>query len=286
MKNILFTIALLISFSSFGQIVVENKLYKVVYSEFYQQPISLEYKYPNPFEYKQRSLMDTVSFEVEKMKMLRLKKIDSFNYATATIKEGNRGIKYMYDTGYYVDQNGTITNAKIYDEEEKQIVIEYPKSTTTKIDTIIQETKLTKFIAPTGIITSDDGDYKQPYDKGHLAPKQSFPNEEYNDFMFSFLNCALMHRSLNRGLWKALENKERGVSKSAVLKVKILVSFGKNNVVDGGASAPDFFTKILDYRKFDENNKEISVREVYTFPNDASVKGKDIENYKVTALSL
>ena len=62
------------------------------------------------------------------------------------------------------------------------------KSTTTKIDTIIKKTKLTKFIAPTGVITSDDGDYKQPYDKGHLAPKQSFPNEEYNDFMFSFLN--------------------------------------------------------------------------------------------------
>ena len=283
MKNILFTIALLISFSSFGQIVVKNKLYKVIYSEFYQQPISLEYKYPNPFEYKQLSLMDTVSFELKKMKMLKLKKFDSLPYAI--IMEGDRG-KFMSDTGYYVDQNGTITNAKIYDEEEKQIVIEYPKSTTTKIDTIIKETKLTKFIAPTGIITSDDGDYKQPYDKGHLAPKQSFPNEEYNDFMFSFLNCALMHRSLNRGLWKALENKEREISKSAVLKVKILVSFGKNNVVDGGASVPDFFTKILDYRKFDENNKEISVREVYTFPNDASIKGKDIENYKVTALSI
>ena len=48
---------------------------------------------------------------------------------------------------------------------------------------------------------------------------------------------------------------------------------------------PDFFTKILDYRKF-ENYKEISVREVYTFPNDASVKRKDIENHKVTALSI
>ena len=276
MKNTLLTLALLISFSSFGQIVVKNMLYKVVYSEFYQQPISLEYKYPNPFEYKQSLLMDTVSFEVREMKL------------------ADRGItfeevavsKLVSIGGYYVDKNGTVTNSKIYDEEEKQIVIEYPKSTTTKIDTIIKETKLTKFIAPTGVITSDDGDYKQPYDKGHLAPKQSFPNNEYNDFLFSFLNCALMHRSLNRGLWKALENKERGISKSAVLKVKILVSFGKNNVVDGGASVPDFFTKILDYRKFDENNEVINVREVYTFPNDASVKGKDIENYKVKSLSI
>ena len=279
MKNILYTLALLVSFSSFGQIVVKNKLYRVIYSEFYQQPISLEYKYPNPFEYKSLRL-DTVS--LKPMVVKRVAKFDSLNYAVANTVEG----EIMLNAGYYVDKNGTVTNSKIYDEEEKQIVIEYPKSTTTKIDTIIKETKLTKFIAPTGVITSDDGDYKQPYDKGHLAPKRSFPNDEYNDFMFSFLNCALMHRSLNRGLWKALENKERGISKSAVLKVKILVSFGKNNVVDGGASVPDFFTKILDYRKFDENNKEISVREVYTFPNDASVKGKDIENYKVTALSL
>ena len=279
MKNILLTLALLISFSSFGQIVVKNKLYKVVYSEFYQQPISLEYKYPNPFEYKQSSLMDTVSFGLREMKLAELKSI------TYEAVEGSKSVSIG---GYYVDKNGTVTNSKIYDEEEKQIVIEYPKSTTTKIDTIIKETKLTKFVAPTGVITSDDGDYKQPYDKGHLAPKQSFPNEEYNDFMFSYLNCALMHRSLNGdgGLWKALENKERGISKSAVLKVKILVSFGKNNLVDGGASVPDFFTKILDYRKFDENNEVINVREVYTFPNDASVKGKDIENYKVKSLSI
>jgi len=277
MKNLICALALLISFSSYGQIVVKNKLYKVVYSEFYQQPISLEYKYPNPFEYKQSLLMDTVSFELREMKLAELKSITN---------EEVEGSKSVSIGGYYVDKNGTVTNSKIYDEEEKQIVIEYPKSTTTKIDTIIKKTKLTKFIAPTGVITSDDGDYKQPYDKGHLAPKQSFPNNEYNDFMFSFLNCALMHRSLNRGLWKALENKERGISKSAVLKVKILVSFGKNNLVDGGASVPDFFTKILDYRKFDENNKEIYVREVYTFPNDASVKGKDIENYKVKSLSI
>ena len=279
MKKILFTLGLLFSFSSYGQIVVKNKLYKVVYSEFYQQPISLEYKYPNPFEYKPLRI-DTLSFKPYKV-FVEGVKFDSLDYAVKNTVTWDNAY-----AGYYVDKNGTVTNSKIYDEEEKQIVIEYPKSTTTKIDTIIKETKLTKFVAPTGVITSDDGDYKQPYDKGHLAPKQSFPNNEYNDFMFSFLNCALMHRSLNRGLWKALENKERGISKSAVLKVKILVSFGKNNVVDGGASVPDFFTKILDYKKFDENNEVINVREVYTFPNDASVKGKDIENYKVKSLSI
>jgi DNA/RNA endonuclease G (NUC1) len=104
--------------------------------------------------------------------------------------------------------------------------------------------------------------------------------------MYSFLNCALMHRTLNRGVWSTLEKKEREISNSAVLKVKILLSFGKNNIVAGGASIPDFFTKILEYKKFDENDEEIYIREVYTFPNDASVKGKDIEDYKVKLLTI
>ena len=68
------------------------------------------------------------------MVLKRVLKLDSLNYAVA--KEG----KIMLNDGYYVDKNGTVTNSKIYDEEEKQIVIEYPKSTTTKIDTIIKKT--------------------------------------------------------------------------------------------------------------------------------------------------
>lgn len=36
----------------------------------------------------------------------------------------------------------------------------------------------------------------------------------------------------------------------------------------------------------DENENEIYVREVYTFPNDSSVKGKKLEDYKVKSLSI
>ena len=49
---------LVFPFISFSQIVAENELYKVVYSEFYQQPISLNYKYPNPFEYKSTIILE------------------------------------------------------------------------------------------------------------------------------------------------------------------------------------------------------------------------------------
>ena len=268
---------LVIPLISFSQIVVENELYEVVYSEFYQQPISLKYKYPNPFEYKSTNKS---FYSTQKLLPNPLQLRDSIVYIQ------QKRMELINADGYYVDKNGKVTNRMIYDEDEKEINIEYKESTTIKIDTIITKSKLTSFKAPSGIITSDDEDYNNPYDKGHLVPKESFPETEYNDFMYSFLNCALMHKTLNRGVWSILEKKERKISNSAVLKVKILLSFGKNNIVAGGASIPDFFTKILEYRKFDENDEEIYIREVYTFPNDASVKGKDIETYKVKLLSI
>tara|TARA_B100001175_G_scaffold82394_1_gene69001 strand:- start:1332 stop:2162 length:831 start_codon:yes stop_codon:yes gene_type:complete len=276
MKTLLILLFPLISFT---QILVKNELYEVVYSEFYQQPISLNYKYPNPFEYKSLRI-DTVSFKP--MLVKRVLKFDSLNYAVANSVEG----KIMLNAGYYVDKNGKVTNRMIYNDEEKDINIEYPKANEIKIDTIINKVELKSFKVPFGINTSDNEDYNKPYDKGHLVPKTSFTETKYEDFMYSFLNCALMHRTLNRGLWLSLEKREREISKSAVLKVKILLSFGKNNVVDGGASIPDFFTKILEYRKFDKNDEEIYVREVYTFPNDESVRGLSIDNYKVKSLSI
>ena len=277
MKKLL--ILLFVPLITFSQIVVENDLYEVVYSEFYQQPISLTYKYANPFEYKSTS---TIEAQVAYMPIPELEIITTdMDSLIVTLKTNVFNSK-----GYYVDKNGKVTKGMIYDEEEKEINIEYIESTTVKIDTIINKSKSTSFKAPSGIITSDDEDYNKPYDRGHLVPKESFPEIEYNNFMYSYLNCALMHKTLNRGVWSTLEKKEREISNSAVLKVKILLSFGKNNIVDGGASIPDFFTKILEYRKFDENNEEIYIRDVYTFPNDASVKGKDVESYKVKALSI
>ena len=58
-----------------------------------------------------------------------------------------------------------------------------------------------------GINTSDNADYyKNPYDKGHLAPAATFSDSEENlKETFSYLNCALQHKRLNRYLWKYLE---------------------------------------------------------------------------------
>ena len=275
MKKLLLT--LFIPLISISQVEIKNDLYKVIYSELYQQPLSIKYKYPNPFIFKSNQL----KLKVDKVDYAAVAEIDSSTQSQVIPK-----MKKMIINGYYLDKNGRITTKNISDENEKEIIIEYPKTTSIKIDTIIKKTKTKKFKVPNGILTSDDKDYVKPYDKGHLVPKKSFPDPKYNDYLYSFLNCAIMHKALNRGVWMNLEKKEREISKSAVLKVNILVSFGKNNIVAAGASIPDYFTKILEYRTFDENENEIYVREVYTFPNDSSVKGKKLEDYKVKSLSI
>ena len=160
--------------------------------------------------------------------------------------------------------------------------IEYPDPTST--------TK--KFKVPTNIITSDDEDYKDNiYDKGHLAPNKSFENNnEVQEYLFSYLNCALMHETLNRGVWKQLEDYERELSRSENVKISIILSFSnESKLVSGGATVPTHFTKIIEYgmpllRSYGVEETEIT-REVYTFPNSSIVKGKKINEFKVNHLS-
>ena len=142
---------------------------------------------------------------------------------------------------------------------------------------------------PTGIVTSDDKDYeKNEYDRGHLVPHKSFKNdEEVQDFLFSYLNCALMHETLNGGVWRLLEDYERDLNKEQNVRVKIILSFSDDSkLTDGGATVPTHFTKIIEYGvdMFMIGSEEVT-REVYTFPNDASVKGKKIEEFKINSLS-
>ena len=125
-----------------------------------------------------------------------------------------------------------------------------------------------------------------PYHRGHLVPNASFKDSVYEDVLMSYVNCAIMHQSLNKGVWFALENREREISKEALLKVNIILSFTPIiKVSDGGATIPTYFTKILEYRKFDENENEVTKREVYCFPNNATVKGNKINNYIIKDLS-
>lgn len=96
-----------------------------------------------------------------------------------------------------------------------------------------------------------------------------------------------MHETLNGGVWRLLEDYERDLNKEQNVRVKIILSFSDDSkLTDGGATVPTHFTKIIEYgfNHLSFESEEVT-REVYTFPNDASVKGKKIEEFKINSLS-
>ena len=112
-------------------------------------------------------------------------------------------------------------------------------------------------------VTSDAKDYyKNPYDKGHLAPAASFSDSEENLYeTFSYLNCALQHKKLNRYLWKYLEAEEREWDNKQPLRVKIDIKF-TDSVLPTGATLPSrfikhiFFTADNKYRCWEFDNTD------------------------------
>ena len=224
-KIVLNSLVLLFTFNLLcSQTYIKNDAYEVVYSQAFQQPITIAYEYP---DFKRRYLGKVMAV-------------------------------------------GVITNK-----------VSYPDPV--KIETSIN------WKVPENIVTSDKDDYSSHYDRGHLAPAASFSEDEQQKFIYSYLNCAIMHKALNRGVWKTLENRERELSNTNKVSVKIILSFSnKNNLADGGATIPSSFTKIIEYG--DTYIKPIGkkyqiTREVYSFPNNESVKNTDLNSYKVKSLS-
>lgn len=109
--------------------------------------------------------------------------------------------------------------------------------------------------------TSDAADYyKNPYDKGHLAPAATFSDSEENlKLTFSYLNCALQDKRLNRYLWKYLEAEEREWDNKQPLRVTIDIKFS-DSIIPTGATLPSRFIKHIlftsdnQYRCFDFPN--------------------------------
>lgn len=125
------------------------------------------------------------------------------------------------------------------------------------------------------IITSDDKDYiHNIYDKGHMAPAADFNcNRDMVYQTFTYLNCALQHQDLNRGVWKTLELYERMLfSVNPSVKVEIKCIYSENSIkLQTGATVPDAFVKTIKYR-----NKV----EVYYFKNEKPIS-TDIMSYKI-----
>lgn len=121
------------------------------------------------------------------------------------------------------------------------------------------------------IKTSDNADYKNNiYDKGHMVPAADFCcDDEKLKQTFSYVNCALQHEKLNRGVWKILEDYERKLSEHYEVFVEIQVDFS-NKRLKTNAMIPSSFKKTLIY-----NHKRIS----YFFKNETPTSNK-IEDYK------
>ena len=124
-----------------------------------------------------------------------------------------------------------------------------------------------------GIHTSDDADYiANEWDKGHMAPAASFNcNKDMLYETFTYINSSLQHQSLNRGVWKKLENRERYLAGFVEVQVFIRVEFDKVPPrVPTNAAIPKGYYKELKVGK---------VRECYYFPNKAP-KTKELDDYK------
>ena len=117
------------------------------------------------------------------------------------------------------------------------------------------------------IFTSDDDDYRDnEWDKGHMAPAAAFScTREMLRETFTYLNSALQHQSLNRGVWNRLEAFERDLANFFTVEVRIDVIFDENSqLLESGATVPSAFSKVIEF-----DGKIIT----FEFPNE-EIKGK------------
>ena len=130
-----------------------------------------------------------------------------------------------------------------------------------------------EFYKEKNIHTSDNRDYEaNEWDKGHMAPAASFNcNRNMLFSTFTYINSSPQHQSLNRGVWKKLEVRERELATKGEVRVFIRVEYPTAPVrVTTGAAIP------LGYYK------EIKVgnnRECYYFKN-VQPNTSDLQTYK------
>jgi DNA/RNA endonuclease G (NUC1) len=125
------------------------------------------------------------------------------------------------------------------------------KYKSTNRPTNVNRTSMNFYTEP-NIITSGPEDYKNnEWDKGHLAPASTFSdNMENLKQTFSYLNCALQQKDLNRGEWKLLEEQERVWDDKEPLTIKIELLFDKDSkVLPSGATVPSYLVKHIHFNK-------------------------------------
>jgi endonuclease G len=108
------------------------------------------------------------------------------------------------------------------------------------------------FYKEENIKTSDADDYKANiYDKGHGAPAATFSDNMVNlKQTFSYLNCIMQDKYLNRGEWRMLEEQIRKWDDTENITVLIKTFFDKPvKKVATGAAIPSHLQKHIYFEK-------------------------------------
>ena len=108
------------------------------------------------------------------------------------------------------------------------------------------------FYKETNIKTSDGEDYKANiYDKGHGAPAATFSDNMVNlKQTFSYLNCIMQDKYLNRGEWRLLEEQIRKWDDTENITVLIKTFFDTPaKRVATGAAIPSHLQKHIYFEK-------------------------------------
>lgn len=130
------------------------------------------------------------------------------------------------------------------------------------------------------------------YDRGHMAPAgDHVVTDEEMKATFVLSNMVPQHSTCNRGLWRKLEEYVR----------ELVTNYPVVHVITGTAYLPSTDSegnRFVTYRVIGENDVAVPTHiwkvirceigegyvedEAYLVPNDASVKGTDVQDYRTT----
>ena len=131
----------------------------------------------------------------------------------------------------------------------------------------------TKWVSYEDILTSyNEMHYENNnWDRGHMAPAASLDCScEQKQETYSYINCALQNNTLNKSVWRTLENRERTFALEKDVFVYIKVEFNDTTKINGARIPSGFFkTLVID-----------GVAESYYFPN-SKPETKNLSDYKL-----
>lgn len=137
-----------------------------------------------------------------------------------------------------------------------------------------------------GWASATDADYRgSGYDRGHLLPSADRTSSEpANRATFLYSNMAPQLPKLNRGAWKTLEEKLRGLAKDydTLYIVVGAVLDGRLRTIGEGVAVPELFFKAVALRKADDFEGV-----AYVMPNDSELLGgRKYSDFEVTVDSV